>query len=79
MIGSFVFNLAMSSSLGALWEAINSIQIISHLTDFNAYVPANSDAFHKALISIADFEVLPSNLILGWFGLTHENTDSEES
>ena len=72
---SFITNLILAQSLGLLWNAINALQMISHMSDFNAYVPANSALFHERLQDVADFELLPSEEILKWLGLVHlENT-----
>ena len=42
VIGNFVANIVMSSSINMLWGLINALQITLHLSALNVYIPSNA-------------------------------------
>lgn len=48
-IGSFFLSLTIATTLTYLWGLINSIQIITYLTQLNAFVPSNVASFYKSV------------------------------
>mmetsp|Transcript_20625 Transcript_20625/g.19616 ORF Transcript_20625/g.19616 Transcript_20625/m.19616 type:complete len:91 (+) Transcript_20625:2363-2635(+) len=60
---SLVFNLVMSTSLQALWGAINALQMIVHIPLFSLHMPSNALIFFNTLISVARFDIIPAEKI----------------
>ena len=75
LVGNFVLNILMSSSMSALWGMINSLQILIHLPIFSIPIPLNARLFYAAIIAVTQFDVLPTDTINKWL---FEFEDSEE-
>ena len=58
--GCFIFNLIFALSLNQLWGAINGLQLMVYMPLFWVKFPANANSMNNHLITIANFEVLPS-------------------
>ncbi len=52
-----------SASLNYLWGMINVLQIIVHMPLFTIAFPTSSKMFFSILISVSQFDVLPSELL----------------
>jgi len=72
VIGSFAANVVLSASLSLLWGMINALQIISHLPYFNIMMPANAQDFYNFLNDISNFNIIPTDMIFNWLGLSTE-------
>lgn len=46
ILGTFILNLMLSTSMNLLWGMINALQIIGNMPKFNLYVPANVLEFY---------------------------------
>ena len=62
-IASFLLNLVLSQSLGALWEAINSLQLMVHMSMFQAMVPRNVLLFDDRVQELVNFDFIPVDLV----------------
>ena len=65
LIGGAIVNLILSSSLSLLWGMVNTLQLIVHMPLINIGIPGNASYFLQILITIANFEILPSEYLLG--------------
>jgi len=53
----------MSQSLGALWEAINSLQLMVHMSMFQSMVPQNVVMFDEKIQELVNFDFIPLEVI----------------
>jgi hypothetical protein len=53
VLGNFLINLLLSSSLNSLWTMINTLQMTLHLPAMNLRIPPNASFFSSMLINIA--------------------------
>ena len=58
VIGNFVLNLIMSSSLNLLWSMINTQQLIVLMPCFDVQMPANVQIFFNQINKIASFDII---------------------
>lgn len=63
VFSNFLINLALSSSLNLLWSMVNTLQIIVHMPLMNIAMPLNAYVVSKILVSVASFDVIPTDLI----------------
>ena len=47
-----------------LWGMLNCLQIVSHFDLVNIMMPANAHQLFKILVSIATFEILPTETVI---------------
>ena len=47
--------------MASLWALINGMQLIVHQCMYKIKIPANAEDFNAAMITIANFEVLPAD------------------
>lgn len=62
MISTFIVNSLLGISMSYLWASLNALQIISYLSYFNVYLPANASSFFGGIIELADFNIVDPNL-----------------
>ena len=62
-----LLNILMSGSMQFLWDLINAQQIVILLPLFNVQTPANARVIFNALMSLAAFEAIPTELIYETF------------
>ena len=73
----------LSGALGLLWGLINCMQIVAHFDLVNIMMPANAHFLFKILVSIATFNILPTEVVIdeieGAFGLVNDDFTLTES
>jgi hypothetical protein len=67
LTSSVVTDLLMNLAMSRVFEMINSLQLIAFLQNYNVYMPANADYFLNFVTEMAEFDVLPKELIFGSF------------
>eukprot|EP00347_Sterkiella_histriomuscorum_P013544 403364306 len=60
VIGNFVLNLLLATSLQYLWGMINALQLILHMPLFKVNFPSNTNFVFNQIISVSTFDVIPS-------------------
>ena len=58
VVGNFILNLMMSSSLNMLWSMINTQQLIVLMPCFDIQIPANVQMFFNQINKIASFDIV---------------------
>ena len=74
MSGNFLLNLLMGMTLSYIYSMINAIQLSTHLPLFNLTFPANATFFMRFLIDIANFDLLPIEVIWYFFEFPEEGS-----
>lgn len=64
---NFMLNLVLAASLNQLWSMMNGIQIGSHMTLLGISFPANTNVFMVFFVQIANFDLLPTDIVYPWF------------
>ena len=67
-LSNFLVCLFLSISLNLLWEMVNCLQIQCHYPMFDLLMPANTKYFFKFVVTIATFDLIPTEGILSWVG-----------
>ena len=62
-IGLIVLNLFLAMALKYLWNAMNILQFLIFMREWQIYLPAKAATFIKELRNLALLEFIP----LGWF------------
>jgi hypothetical protein len=76
-IGTLILNIVLSQSLGALWEAINSLQLMAHMSMFSALIPMNVSMFDAKILELVNFDIIPTELIFEKLNLSQLNSEDE--
>ena len=63
MYSSFAINIIMAASFQLLWGMLNVIQLIINMPLLNVDFPSNTVFFYNFLMTMAQFNILPSNTI----------------
>lgn len=63
MIGNIAINYALSSSLGPLYNLINTLQIVLHFQGADIVFPANANFFSNLLRTVTQCDVLPPDIV----------------
>ena len=58
-------NILLSGAMAQVWGMINGLQLVVNFPLFDIEIPTYSEIVIEEMISIATFEVLPSEDILG--------------
>jgi len=58
---NFVINLLLAASLNQLWSTIHTQQIIVLMPLFKVNLPGNAAVFFNVLMTVASFDVLPTD------------------
>jgi hypothetical protein len=66
VLATFALNLLMTASLQLLWGLLNVMQLILVMPLLNLTFTMNAVTFYKCLSDIANFDFLPSEVILSW-------------
>lgn len=81
MSTNLVINVALSGSLAMLWGLINSLQIIAHMPLLVIKFPINANVFYQMLLTLATFDILPTDMVSDmmkeWLG-NDSNEEEEE-
>jgi hypothetical protein len=59
-LASLVLNLVLSQSLSGLWDALNSLQLMVHMSMFSAQAPINVELFDERVATIVNFDMIPT-------------------
>jgi len=62
-----VINLLLAASLNQLWSLMNGLQVMSHLTLFGIVFPPNANVFMVAFVTVANFEIVPTDIVYPLF------------
>lgn len=60
-VGNVILNTVLSASLNQIWSMINTQQLIVLMPLFNVNIPPNAAVFFGILMSIASFDILPTD------------------
>ena len=63
MYSSFAVNIIMAASFQLLWGMLNVIQLIINMPLLNVDFPSNTVFFYSLLMTMAQFDILPSKTI----------------
>ncbi len=75
VIGTFITNLLLSTSINLLWGMINALQIIGNMPNFYLYIPANVLDFYEFINNLQSFNFLPTDQIFVWLSLASVQED----
>ena len=64
---NFAVNFAMTASLSHLWSLINGIQLPVYIPLFRNKLPGNLASVLSTLITVATFDLLPSDDMSSYF------------
>ena len=64
LISNFFINLLLSGSMTLLWGMLNCMQIVAHFYLVNIMFPANVLQLFKILVSTANFDILPTQVVI---------------
>jgi hypothetical protein len=67
MTVNFILTVVMSSSLGSLWNLINTFQILAYISVINIQFPSNSNYIVRHIVEVVDFDIFPSDLLALFF------------
>ena len=59
-----VINIFLQGSLNQVWGMINNLQMIIHAPLINIQFPGNAFMLYEVMITVATFDILPSETIL---------------
>ena len=65
MGGNILVSIILAASLNYLWSMINGLQIATHMQLFKLKFPANASFLVGFLVEIANFDILPIEVV--WF------------
>ena len=57
-------NIFLQGSLNQVWGMINNLQVIIHAPLINVQFPANAFMLYEVMITVASFDIMPSDIIL---------------
>ena len=60
---NFIINIMLSASLNQLWSMMNGLQIFVSMPLMNVKFPANANSFIVFLVDIANFDILPTDIV----------------
>ena len=63
MYGTMALNIVMAASFQLLWSMLNVVQLIINMPLMNVNFPSNAILFYNLLMTMAQFNILPSNSI----------------
>jgi len=72
LASNVVLNWILSYSLNMLWGIISSMQIVVHFPLTSVAYPANASLFNSYFLTIATFDVLPTDDINAYFFTFHD-------
>lgn len=61
LAGNAVINLLLAGSLNQVWGMVNNLQIVLHTPLMNLQFPANAFLIYDVMISVATFDILPTD------------------
>ena len=61
---NFAINILLAGSLNQVWGMLNNLQLVLHSPLINVQFPANAFLVFDVMISVATFDLLPTDLIL---------------
>ena len=64
VVGHFMLNLLLSSTMTFLWGLLNSLQVVSHFPLINILMPANAHYTFETFMLLATFQTIPTGDIL---------------
>lgn len=83
LVGNAFVNILLSGAMTFLWGMINCIQIVSHFDLVNISMPANASFLYQILVSIATFNILPTESLIAEieavFGIVNDDFTLTES
>ena len=83
LVGDFFGNLLLSGPMTLLWGMLNCMQIVSHFDLVNIMMPSNAQYLFKILVSIATFNILPTEGVIDeieeWLGIVNDDFYLTES
>lgn len=79
VVGNVVVNLFLSGSLSLLWGMINALQIIANIPLLQVMMPANAKSFYTFIINIANFKIIDTDMITGYFVTKTDSSNNTDS
>ena len=61
LAGNAVLNLLLAGSLNQVWGMVNNMQIVLHTPLMNLQFPANAFLIYDMMISVATFDIIPTD------------------
>ena len=78
-ITTFVINIFLAASMQLLWGMINALQIMVHYPLLNLRFPANADLILSSFMSIASFDIIPTDSLYDWlFNLEDDGAHTDQ-
>ena len=65
-VGSATSQIFMAGALSQVWGLINGLQLFVHIPLFKLSLPANAQVLINELITIATFDLVEPELMIGW-------------
>jgi len=64
MGSNMVINLLLQASISQLWQMLNGLQLTVHMPLFHLSFPANTNFFISFILTVANFEIIPSDVVM---------------
>ena len=83
LVSNFFINILLSGAMTFLWGMLNCMQIVAHFDLVNIMMPANAHQLFKILVTIAPFEIVPTETFIedlqGEIGLENDEFSLTQS